>query len=65
MSWDHSTFSQNRKRRVTERGLLERLVDETVAIAIKQKLVSPHTTLDGTLVQSSASHKRFVPWKFS
>jgi transposase len=44
--WDHSTFSQNRKRRFTESGLLERLFDATVALAIKQKLVSPHTTLD-------------------
>jgi transposase len=59
--WDHSTFSQNRKRRFTESGLLERLFDETVALAIKQKLVSPHTTLDGTLVQANASHKSFVP----
>jgi transposase len=59
--WDHSTFSQNRKRRFTESGLLERLFDETVAVAIQQKLVSPHTTLDGTLVQANASHKSFVP----
>jgi transposase len=59
--WDHSTFSQNRKRRFTESGLLEQLFDETVALAIKQKLVSPHTTLDGTLVQANASHKSFVP----
>lgn len=59
--WDHSTFSQNRKRRFTESGLLERLFDETVALAIKQKLVSQHTTLDGTLVQANASHKSFVP----
>ena len=59
--WDHSTFSQNRKRRFTKSGLLERLFDETVALAIKQKLVSPHTTLDGTLVQANASHKSFVP----
>jgi transposase len=59
--WDHSTFSQNRKRRFTKSGLLERLFDETVAFAIKQKLVSPHTTLDGTLVQANASHKSFVP----
>lgn len=59
--WDHSTFSQNRKRRFTESGLLERLFDETVALAITQKLVSPHTTLDGTLVQANASHKSFVP----
>ncbi len=61
MPWDHSTFSQNRKRRFTESGLLERLFDETVAVAIKQKLVSHHTTLDGTLVQAKASHKSFVP----
>jgi transposase len=59
--WDHSPFSQNRKRRFTTSGLLERLFDETVALAIKQKLVSPHTTLDGTLVQANASHKSFVP----
>ena len=61
MPWDHSTFSQNRKRRFTESGLLERLFDETVARAIRQKLVSHHTTLDGTLVQANASHKSFVP----
>ena len=59
--WDHSTFSQNRKRRFTESGLLEQLFDETVAVAITPKLVSPHTTLDGTLVQANASHKSFVP----
>jgi hypothetical protein len=61
MPWDHSTFSQNRKRRFTESGLLERLFDETVALAIKPKLVSQHTTLDGTLVQANASHKSVVP----
>ncbi len=61
LPWDHSTFSQNRKRRFTESGLLERLCDETVALAITQKLVSHHTTLDGTLVQAHASHKSVVP----
>lgn len=59
--WDHSTFSQNRKRRFPESGLLEQFFDETVALAIKQKLVSHHTTLDGTVVQANASHKSFVP----
>jgi len=59
--WDHSTFSHNRKRRFTKSGLLEQLFDETVALAIKQKLLSPHTTLDGTLVQANASHKSVVP----
>jgi len=61
MPWEHSTFSQNRKRRLTESGLLERLFDETVTLAIKQKLVSHQTALDGTLVQANASHKSFVP----
>ena len=46
---------------VYEEWLLERLLDETVALAIKQKLVSHHTTLDGALVQANASHKSFVP----
>ena len=59
--WDHSTFSQNRTRRFNTSGLLEQLFDETVALAIKRKLVSHHTTLDGTLVQANASHKSFVP----
>jgi MerR family mercuric resistance operon transcriptional regulator len=61
MPWDHSTFLQNRKRRLTDSGRLERVCDETVALAIKQKLVSHHTTLDETLVQANASHKSFVP----
>lgn len=60
-AWDHSTFSQNRKRRFDESGIMEKLFDETVAMAIKQKLVSRHTTLDGTLVKANASHKSFVP----
>lgn len=61
MPWDHSTFSQNRTRRLTERGRLERFFEETVVLAITQKRVSYHTTLDGTLVQANASHKSFVP----
>lgn len=61
MPWDHATFSQNRNRRVTESGLLERLFDETVALAIKQKLVSQHTTREGTLVQANASHQSVGP----
>ena len=59
--WDHATCSQHRQRRVTERGRLERVCDETVAVAIKQQRVSPQTTLDGTLGQANASHKRVVP----
>jgi transposase len=60
-TWDHSTFSQNRKRRFTKSGLLEQLFDETVAGTITQKVLTHHTTLDGTLVQANASHKSFVP----
>jgi transposase len=59
--WDHSTCSQNRKRRVNQSGVLEPRFDETVTRAIKQKLVSAHTTLDGTRVQANASHKCVVP----
>lgn len=59
--WDHSTFSQNRKRRFNESGILEKLFDETVALAIKNRLVSDHASLDGTLVKANASHKSFVP----
>ena len=59
--WEHATCSQHRQRRVTERGRLERVCDETVAVAIKQQRVSPQTTLDGTLGQANASHKRVVP----
>ena len=59
--WNHSTFSQNRKRRFNESGLLEQLFDETVALAITRKLVAQHTTLDGTLVQADASRKSFMP----
>lgn len=59
--WGHSMFSQNRKRRFAESGLLEQVFDETVALAIEQRLVSSHTTLDGTLMQANALHKSFVP----
>lgn len=60
-AWDHSTFTQNRKRRFDESGIMEKLFDETVALALKHKLVSNHTTLDGTLVKANASQKSFVP----
>ena len=57
--WDHSTFSQNRKRWVTTSWLLEQWVDET--LAVKQKLVSMHTILDGTPLPANASQKSFMP----
>lgn len=59
--WDASTFSQNRRRRFDESGILERLFDETVAKAMMEGLVSQHVSADGTLVRANASYKSFVP----
>jgi transposase len=60
-AWDASTFSQNRRRRFDESGLLEKLFDETVKRAIAEGLVSRHVSADGTLVRANASFKSFVP----
>jgi hypothetical protein len=38
---DHATASQNRTRRVTERGLLDRVFDEPVGLALTQRRGSP------------------------
>jgi transposase len=59
--WEASTFSQNRRRRFDESGLLERLFDETVKRAMAEGLVSRHVSADGTLVRANASYKSFVP----
>src|SRR5205807_1214136 len=59
--WDASTFSQNRRRRFDESGILERLFDETVARAMAEGLVSRHVSADGTLVRANASYKSFLP----
>jgi len=59
--WDASTFSQNRRRRFDESGVLERLFDETVKRAMAAGLVSRHVSADGTLVRANASYKSFVP----
>jgi len=60
-AWDHSTFSQNRRRRFDQAGVLERFFDQTVKKALEAGLVSRHTTADGTLVRANASFKSFVP----
>jgi hypothetical protein len=60
-AWDASTFSQNRRRRFDESGVLEKLFDETVKRAMVEKLVSRHASADGTLVRANASYKSFVP----
>jgi len=59
--WDASTFSQNRRRRFDESGILERLFDATVARAMAEGLVSRHVSADGTLVRANASYKSFLP----
>jgi transposase len=60
-AWDASTFSQNRRRRFDKAGVLEKLFDQTVRQAMKEGLVSRHTSADGTLVRANASYKSFVP----
>ena len=60
-AWDHSTFSQNRRRRFDQAGVLERFFDQTVKKALEAGLVSRHATADGTLVRANASFKSFVP----
>jgi transposase len=60
-AWDASTFSQNRRRRFDESGVLEKLFDETIKQAMAAGLVSRHASADGTLVRANASYKSFVP----
>src|SRR5215510_3700403 len=60
-AWDASTFSQNRRRRFDQAGLLERLFDDTITRAMAAGLVSRHVSADGTLVRANASFKSFVP----
>lgn len=60
-AWDHSTFSQNRRRRFDKDGTLEWLFDQTVKKALDEGLVSRHVSADGTLVRANASFKSFVP----
>lgn len=60
-AWNASTFSQNRRRRFDESGVLEKLFDGTVRRALAEGLVSRHVSADGTLVRANASYKSFVP----
>jgi len=59
-AWDASTFSQNRRRRFDESGVLEKLFDLTVRRGLKEGLISRHVSADGTLVRANASYKSFV-----
>ncbi len=59
--WNHSTFSKNRDR------LMASQIDELLFEAIKkqayakQRLSRDHFTVDGTLLEASASLKSFKP----
>src|SRR5262249_877440 len=56
-AWDASTFSQNRRRRFDESGVLEKVFDATIKQAMAAGLVSHHVSADGTLVRANASYK--------
>lgn len=60
-AWNHSTFSQNRRRRFDKDETLQWLFDQTVKRALEEGLVSRHVSADGTLVRADASFKSFVP----
>ena len=59
--WNHSTFSKNRDRVLTEH-IAQRLFDEVKRQAYAKKLMSrDHFSVDGTLIDACASMKSFVP----
>lgn len=59
--WDHSTFSQNRDRLLTE-ALARDFFSRVVAVAEGYGLMSDeHFSVDGTLVEAWASQKSFRP----
>ena len=59
--WNHSTFSKNRDR-VLSATIAERLFEEIKKQAYAKRLMSrDHFSVDGTLIDASASMKSFVP----
>jgi len=59
--WDHSTFTHNRDRLLTER-LTRDFFGHVVAAAQGFGLISDeHFSVDGTLIEAWASHKSFKP----
>jgi transposase len=60
-SFDHSTFSKNRERRLRHRVTRE-FFDEVVRQATRLDLLSDdHFSVDGTLIEAAASLKSFRP----
>lgn len=59
--WNHSTFSKNRDRLLCA-DIAQRLFDEIKTQAYARQLMSrDHFSVDGTLLDASASMKSFVP----
>lgn len=59
--WNHSTFSKNRDRLLNEE-IVQGLFDQVKTQAYAHKLMSrDHFSVDGTLIDASASMKSFVP----
>ena len=60
-AWDHSTFSKNRDRLLNE-DIVSGLFEQVKAQAYAHNLMSrDHFSVDGTLIDASASMKSFVP----
>ena len=60
-TWNHSTFSKNRDRVLTS-DIAQRLFDEIKKQAYARRLMSrDHFSVDGTLIEASASMTSFVP----
>ena len=59
--WDATVFSKNRERLV-EGEIARAFLNEVLGLATAQGLISDeHFTVDGTLLEASASHKSFRP----
>lgn len=59
--WDHSVFSKNRDR-LNRQAVAAEFLSEVVRLAEQRGLISDeHFSVDGTLLQSWASHKSFRP----
>jgi transposase len=59
-AFDATTFTKNRQRLETH-GLAKAFFDAVVAEAITKNLCSEHFSVDGTLIESFASAKSFLP----
>ncbi len=57
--WNHSVFSKNRDR-LLDGEIARKFLEQVVALARDRELLSDeHFTVDGTLIEAWAGHKRF------